>query len=536
MNARITLAAPTAVCMEQLDSALARVRTGPLAQGELWQRLQRTLEVSEAELVAALVDLHGVAVLDSAQWSRSVPGEFLQDVGCAIACDGQHYLHCEDPWSPPALRALAQAAHGAQLALALPGQVPARKPSREVQDVRMEVPPVQGNAVVRFVDSAIAGACRDGASDIHFETDRGGMSVKYRLDGVMALAGRLEDPQRAEETLSRIKVLAQLDITERRRPQDGRFRWCGADGESVDMRVSVMPSIFGEDAVLRILDKAQLRGTGRQMTLDALGFDEPTASRLRALARRPHGMLLMTGPTGSGKTTTVYAALSEVNDGLEKIVTIEDPVEYELPGVLQIPVNEQKGLTFATGLRSILRHDPDKILVGEIRDAETAEIAVQSSLTGHLVFTTVHANSLTDVLGRFQHLGIEPFALASALNGVVVQRLLRKLCEECRAWRALEDAEVARLRTLGLPQPERVACADGCPHCRHTGYKGRFVIAEIHEITDLHRDLIVRRATMSELKAAAYSPAQQRLLEIALVQVGKGTTNLEEVERVIGLV
>jgi general secretion pathway protein E len=352
----------------------------------------------------------------------------------------------------------------------------------------------------------------------------------------MAPGERLDDPQRAEEVISRIKVLAQLDITERRRPQDGRIHWQQKNGDSIDLRVSIMPSIFGEDAVLRLLDKAQLRHTEESMSLDMLGFDGAVAATIRTLATRPHGMLLITGPTGSGKTTTVYAALSEANDGLEKIVTIEDPVEYELPGVLQIPVNEQKGLTFATGLRSILRHDPDKILVGEIRDAETAEIAIQSSLTGHLVFTTVHANSLFDVLGRFQHFGIDPFALASALNGVVVQRLLRKLCPHCVLWKDTTAAERDKLSALGLPVPRQLPKAQGCAHCRQTGYRGRFVVAEVHELTDAVRDLIVRKTSMTELKETVYRDASTRLLAQAVARVEQGTTTLEEVARVVGLV
>jgi general secretion pathway protein E len=390
--------------------------------------------------------------------------------------------------------------------------------------------------VVQFVDAAIIQAYRDGASDIHFETNRAGVGIKYRLDGVMAVGERLNDPQRAEEVVSRIKVMAQLDITERRRPQDGRIHWSRAGHDTIDLRVSIMPSIFGEDAVLRLLDKAQLRHTQQSISLDVLGFDAELAGTIRSLAARPHGMLLITGPTGSGKTTTVYAALSEVNDGLEKIVTIEDPVEYELPGVLQIPVNEQKGLTFATGLRSILRHDPDKILVGEIRDSETAEIAVQSSLTGHLVFTTVHANSLFDVLGRFQHFGIEPFALASALNGVVVQRLMRKLCPHCTGWRPCTASEMAKLVALEIVAPTDLPVAQGCDLCRHTGYRGRFVVAEVHDISDQVRDLIVRRTSMSELKCVVHGNSASRLVAQAVAKVQQGVTTLEEVIRVVGLV
>lgn len=528
------MSAASALDLEGLDAAVALVRASSLApwkDGELSLRLRERLALDDEGLAQALQALHGVATLSPAEWARCVVRQQVPGSGWLVGSGPRTYLLSQDPWAPGAVQALARGGHGAwQLALARPGQEP-----RPAATATAAPAPVSDVPTVRFVDDAIAGAWRDGASDIHFESDRQGLALKYRLDGVMNPATRLQGTQAAEEAISRIKVLAQLDITERRRPQDGRFRWTGAAGASVDMRVSVMPSIFGEDAVLRLLDKAQLRSTGQDMNLAALGFEGGTAARLRALASRPHGMLLMTGPTGSGKTTTVYAALTEVNDGLEKIITIEDPVEYELPGVLQIPVNEQKGLTFATGLRSILRHDPDKILVGEIRDSETAEIAVQSALTGHLVFTTVHANSLADVLGRFQHFGVDPFALASALNGVVVQRLLRKLCPHCMGWRELRESDTVVLRRLELPAPERLPVAVGCTQCRQTGYRGRFVIAEVHDIDDALKDLILRRASMSELKALAGAQPGQRLLAVALAQVAPGTTSLEEVERVVGL-
>jgi general secretion pathway protein E len=395
--------------------------------------------------------------------------------------------------------------------------------------------PAQSSVAVSFVDAAIVRARELGASDIHFETHRDGMAVKYRLDGVMAAGERLADAERSEEVISRIKVMAQLDITERRRPQDGRIHWTHVKLDPIDLRVSIMPSIFGEDAVLRLLDKAQLRQSQESISLDLLGFDVEVGNTIRDLAGRPHGMLLITGPTGSGKTTTVYAALSEVNNGLEKIITIEDPVEYELTGVLQIPVNEQKGLTFATGLRSILRHDPDKILVGEIRDSETAEIAVQSSLTGHLVLTTVHANSLFDVLGRFRHFDIDPFALASALNGVAVQRLLRRVCSHCAQSRQATASEVAKLKLLGLPVPQTLLVAKGCEHCRNTGYRGRFVVAEVHDFNDEARDLIVAGASTSALKTLLYANPEERLLRRAIDKVEQGITTLEEVSRVVGL-
>lgn len=545
-----------------LDQALLRLRETKREPSNLWQGLLKELLVDAAELAQALQDWHGIAVLDDSQWAlvqlldgpqAKAPAQI--NVYC-VAVDAQKFLLTQDPWSTDATLALARNGQ-AQMQLALAKEVQwadlVQRASAQIAGQGDQGPvgdgghePALGLApasnspessdVVRFVDEAILHAYRDGASDIHFETNRTGVGIKYRLDGVMAHGERLNDPQRAEEVVSRIKVMAQLDITERRRPQDGRIHWSRNGQDSIDLRVSVMPSIFGEDVVLRLLDKAQLRQTEQRMSLNILGFDDGVAQTIRDLASRPHGMLLITGPTGSGKTTTVYAALSEVNDGLEKIITIEDPVEYELPGVLQIPVNEQKGLTFATGLRSILRHDPDKILVGEIRDSETAEIAVQSSLTGHLVFTTVHANSLFDVLGRFQHFGIEPFALASALNGVVVQRLLRKTCPHCKAWREPTPAERDKLRSLDLPVPDQLPVAKGCEHCRQTGYRGRFVTAEVHALTDAVRDLIVRRAAMSELRTAMYPDNTGRLLVQALDKVMQGVTTLEEVTRVVGLV
>jgi general secretion pathway protein E len=349
----------------------------------------------------------------------------------------------------------------------------------------------------------------------------------------MVAYARMDGDQAAQEVISRIKVLAKLDITERRLPQDGRFRLRMGNAE-VDMRVSVMPSVHGEDAVLRLLDKAQLRGREKAVTLDLLGFEAAHAGRIRELAQMPSGMLLITGPTGSGKTTTVYAALSEINTGLEKIITIEDPVEYELPGVLQIPVNERKGLTFAKGLRSILRHDPDRILVGEIRDAETAEIAVQSALTGHLVFTTVHANSVADIIGRFRHFDLDMFGFMSALNGVVVQRLLRRLCPCCAVRRPASDAErqwLARAGQLGVTQLDAPV---GCRDCHGTGYKGRFVVAEVHVVDDELRDHITEGAPLSTLKAHAAKQGVEPLVAQAARCVVGGRTTLEEVRRVVG--
>ncbi|OOG37824.1 GspE/PulE family protein [Polaromonas sp. A23] len=541
-----TTASANMATQHQLDMALVALRQSPALDGSICQMLIRTLGISESALATLLQDGHGITLIDDERWlqvnadpagdpANNSPGVMKITLGEELL------LLCEDPWSAEAMAAQARPAPvHMQLALARPGQLASLqknlKPKTSTPNLALSKGNVNNSfSVVQFVDQAIVRAYEEGASDIHFETDRRGVGIKYRLDGVMAPGERLDDG-RAEEVISRIKVLAQLDITERRRPQDGRIHWQRDGGDSIDLRVSIMPSIFGEDAVLRLLDKAQLRHSEQSMSLDVLGFDANVAAVIRELATRPHGMLLITGPTGSGKTTTVYAALSEANDGLEKIVTIEDPVEYELPGVLQIPVNEQKGLTFATGLRSILRHDPDKILVGEIRDAETAEIAIQSSLTGHLVFTTVHANSLFDVLGRFQHFGIDPFALASALNGVVVQRLLRRLCKHCGTWREPTSNEEKKLISLNLPVPLKLPVAHGCDHCRQTGYRGRFVVAEVHELTDKVRDLIVRKPSMTELKEIIYRDENTRLLMQALNQVAQGSTTLEEVTRVVGLV
>jgi general secretion pathway protein E len=536
--------------LEALNQALVNARKQTAVNGSLWVKLLEILQLKETVLQSLLLEAHGVACLVDEDLTQIKVLQGRQKINSqseaefvTLSRQGQVLLLTEDPWQSDAAMLLSRSSvAGAVLAVARPHQM-AHFAINSSAD-KLHNPEKLGvtnnnqssSPVVDFVDQAIAKAYEDGASDIHFETGRHRIVVKYRLDGVMAAGAIMETPVVAEEVVSRIKVLAQLDITERRKPQDGRFRWQHRSGDNIDLRVSIMPSIFGEDAVLRLLDKAQLRHSEESMSLDVLGFDDKVAKIIRALAERPHGMLLITGPTGSGKTTTVYAALTEVNNGLEKIITIEDPVEYELPGVLQIPVNEQKGLTFATGLRSILRHDPDKILVGEIRDPETAEIAVQSSLTGHLVFTTVHANSLLDVLGRFQHFGIEPFALASALNGVVVQRLLRKVCKHCVQSRLPTDEEIEKLKALDLFVPARLPVAVGCQLCRETGYKGRFVVAEVHQLSDKLRDLLVHKSSISELKKEAYIDNSSRLLVQAINNVQNGITTLEEVSRAIGLV
>ncbi|MBA5689973.1 GspE/PulE family protein [Rugamonas apoptosis] len=391
---------------------------------------------------------------------------------------------------------------------------------------------IQGEAspAVRLINSTVFDALRFEASDIHLESLPQGLVIKFRIDGVLNRIASVSNLALAEQAIARIKVLAELDIGEKRIPQDGRFR-VSAKGRDIDIRVSIMPSIYGEDAVLRVLDKKTLTDSVQRLTLDSLGFDSRTIQLLRRLASEPYGMMLVTGPTGSGKTTTLYAALTEINHGEDKFITIEDPVEYQLPGVLQIPVNEKKGLTFAVGLRSILRHDPDKILVGEIRDAETAQIAVQSALTGHMVFTSVHANNTFDVIGRFMHMGVDPYNFVSSLTGVVAQRLLRQNCPHCN-----EPVEVdARLlEESGIHDPAgyRFHAGRGCAQCRNTGYKGRRAVAEVLRLTDEIREMIIARASIRALKEQARKEGTRFLRDVALELVREGHTTLQEVNRV----
>jgi len=386
--------------------------------------------------------------------------------------------------------------------------------------------------VVRLVHSTLYDAHKSQASDIHLETAPGALSIKYRIDGVLTTVGAVQGADMAEQVISRIKVMSDLDIAERRVPQDGRFK-VSIQGREIDFRVSIMPSSFGEDAVLRILDRQALADHVEGLTLNHLGFDQPTMASFRRLSAEPYGMLLVTGPTGSGKTTTLYGAISEVNDGQDKIITIEDPIEYQLPGVLQIPVNEKKGLTFVRGLRSILRHDPDKIMVGEIRDPETAQIAIQAALTGHLVFTTVHANSVFDVIGRFSHMGVDPYSFVSALNGIAAQRLVRLLCVHC----AVEEWPTQELLAQSGIQPEqatgfRFRIGKGCGQCRGSGYRGRNAIAEMLMLNDEIRELIVAREPIRRMKDAAKRSGTRFLREAALDMVKAGQTSLQEANRV----
>jgi len=387
--------------------------------------------------------------------------------------------------------------------------------------------------VIRLVDTTLYNAIQRRASDIHIETQDDAVYVKYRVDGVLQPAMRPIDKRFHSTIISRIKVMAELDIAEKRVPQDGRFKLRLPD-KTIDFRVSVMPSVHGEDAVIRILDKESISEQFRELRLDILGFPEDELRRFRKYIAEPYGMVLVTGPTGSGKTTTLYGALSEIKSVEDKIITIEDPVEYQLKGITQIPINEKKGLTFARGLRSILRHDPDKIMVGEIRDPETAQIAIQSALTGHLVFTTVHANNVLDVLGRFLNMGVEPYQFVSALNCVLAQRLVRNICVHCK------HPATNITRTLLVESALDPALADsglffegsGCIECGGTGYKGRTAICELLDLSDTIRELILARRPTSEIKKQAREEGMRFLRESAVEQVLKGTTTLREVNKV----
>jgi type IV pilus assembly protein PilB len=386
--------------------------------------------------------------------------------------------------------------------------------------------------VIRLVDSTIYTAIQRRASDIHIETQDDAVHVKYRIDGMLQPAMRPIAKQFHSSIISRIKVMAELDIAEKRVPQDGRFK-LRMPGKTIDFRVSIMPSVHGEDAVVRILDKESISEQFTELSLDILGFPEAELKRFRKYIAEPYGMVLVTGPTGSGKTTTLYAALSEIKSVEDKIITIEDPVEYQLRGITQIPINEKKGLTFARGLRSILRHDPDKIMVGEIRDSETAQIAINSALTGHLVFTTVHANNVLDVLGRFLNMGVEAYQFVSALNCVLAQRLVRMICAHCRR-PATVSAQLLEESGLdpGLERTHVFYEGMGCIECNGTGYKGRTAICELLDLTDRIREMILEKRPTSEIKKAAREEGMRFLRDSAVERVLEGTTTLREINKV----
>ena len=386
--------------------------------------------------------------------------------------------------------------------------------------------------VIKLVDTTIFNALERRASDVHIETRDQELAIKYRIDGVLQYAMSPIAKEWYSAVISRIKVMSELDIAERRVPQDGRFR-VRYKGRLIDFRVSIMPTIYGEDAVLRVLDKESMSEKFSRLTLDVVGFSEQDLTKFRRYIKEPYGMVLVTGPTGSGKTTTLYAALSEIKNDEDKIITIEDPVEYQIKGITQIPVNEKKGLTFARGLRSILRHDPDKILVGEIRDQETAQIAINAALTGHLVFTTVHANNVLDVLGRFLNMGVEPYNFVSSLNCILAQRLVRVICPHCRHRVTYEDEYLVE-SGLDLNEWRSFPFNEGrgCMECSGTGFRGRTAIHEVLDLTEEIREMILERKATSEIKRAARRDGMTFLRHSALDRVRQGITTLREANKV----
>ncbi|MHB8483552.1 MAG: GspE/PulE family protein [Nitrospiria bacterium] len=400
------------------------------------------------------------------------------------------------------------------------------------ESISIEKMSKDASPVIRLVDTIVLTALQKRASDIHIEASDRQVEIKYRIDGVLYQAMDPMDIQYHAPLISRIKVMSELDISEKRVPQDGRFK-LRLENKKVDFRVSILPSIFGEDVVIRILDKEYIASDINELRLERLGFNPGDLKRFRKSIIEPYGMVLVTGPTGSGKTTTLYAALTEIKSTEDKIITIEDPVEYQLGAVVQIPVNEKKGLTFARGLRSILRHDPDKIMVGEIRDAETAQIAIQSALTGHLVFTTVHANNAFDVIGRFTNMGIEPYNFVSSLNCILAQRLVRTLCGDCK-----EETEISKqlMEDSGLTSEmilaHRFFHGKGCPECNGTGFKGRKAITEFLDLSDAIREMILSRRPSSEIRKEAIKEGMTTLRQAGLEKVFRGETTLREINRV----
>jgi general secretion pathway protein E len=551
---------PTELRVEQVRSVRARA----MVAGQSWlQLLQDEAQVDSATFVDLLGRLSGVEPMASVDLYAATP-DF--DVAAYVECarrdcvvlrDATHgvSLVVADPfaedtvqWAQRSIRGacslrlahldelrayLAQAEQTVRATEGSVGGLGTVDAAGEDELLSLEKIEADASPVVRVVSSILYDALKQEASDIHLKSTPAGMSVKFRIDGVLVPVSDVSGVDTAQRIISRIKVMSELDIAERRVPQDGRFRVKVRDGQ-VDFRVSVMPSIHGEDAVLRLLDRSTLTGSRDQMLqLADLDLAADALSTLRRLVAQPYGMVLVTGPTGSGKTTTLYAAIDEINSGHENIITIEDPVEYQLPGVLQIPVNEKKGLTFARGLRSILRHDPDKIMVGEIRDEDTAQIAVQAALTGHLVLTTVHANNVFDVVGRLLHMGVDPYSMASALVGVWAQRLLRVNCTEC-AHPYQPDAETIAMSGLDADgmAGKPLRCGRGCGHCRGTGYKGRRVVAEFLVMNDTLRELVATRAPVTALRAAAARQGTGSLRAAALDLFFRGETTLAEVNRV----
>lgn len=411
-------------------------------------------------------------------------------------------------------------------------QVVEKEGGDEEEVISVEKLADQDGSIIKLVNSIIFTAVQKRASDVHIESREEGVIIKYRIDGVLGEAMEAIDKKFQLPIISRIKVMSDLDISERRIPQDGRFRLKIKD-KLIDFRISIMPSIYGEDAVIRILDKEMITEALSELRLDLLGFSDDVLAKFSKYIVQPYGMVLVTGPTGSGKTTTLYAALTEIKSPEDKIITIEDPVEYQVEGITQIPINEKKGLTFARGLRSILRHDPDKIMVGEIRDPETAQIAIQSALTGHLVFTTVHANNVFDVIGRFLHMQVDPYSFISALNCILAQRLVRVLCKACR--KSFNYNEETLLESGLDPKVYKDTAfyeSQGCPECGFTGYRGRTAIAELLELSDEVREMILEKKPLSEVRKRAKLEGMVFLREVGMEKVLNGVTSLKELNKV----
>ncbi|WP_309367858.1 GspE/PulE family protein [Rouxiella aceris] len=527
-----------------------------LEVAERRQRLERLL-AEQPEQLAKLADAFGLYPLNNQQlaqaeldFSRLPLAEAISHGVLPLRLEDHNYLLLSDPFSLSE-RQWAQR-YTDRLGLCQPSWVDQQLESLsrqqrttdhlgqqesegQAEDALTEISLVsisrEQSPVIKLVNATLFDALQSRASDIHLESVSDGLVVKYRIDGVLHFITRSNGTQQAEQVISRLKVLGCMDISERRIPQDGRFKAL-IQQRAVDFRVSIMPSIHGEDAVLRVLDKSH----EQNLRLETLGFDQQTLSSIRQLTHMPYGMVLVTGPTGSGKSTTLYSALSELNSGESKIITIEDPVEYQLDGVLQIPVNDKKGLTFARGLRAILRHDPDIILVGEIRDGETAGIAVQAALTGHVVLSSVHANSVFSVLERFLYMQVEPASLITALNGVVAQRLVRQICPHCRESCPPDEQEIQDWDLTSEQLEQGVwAKGRGCDQCRQSGYHGRLALAEVLFFSDAMKEAMLARSSIRQLRETALRDGFIPLRAIAIEAALKGFTTLQEVKRVISI-
>jgi type II secretory ATPase GspE/PulE/Tfp pilus assembly ATPase PilB-like protein len=476
------------------------------------------LEENETTVKIAIADPSDISTIDSVE---SFLGKSVE-----VYAASKWAIHEALRKSETALQVLKDATEEFVL------QVVDREGGEEEEVISVEKLADQDGSIIKLVNSIIFTAVQKRASDVHIESREEGVIIKYRIDGVLSNAMDAIDKKFQLPIISRIKVMSDLDISERRVPQDGRFRLKIKD-KTIDFRISIMPSIYGEDAVIRILDKEMITEALSELRLDLLGFSDDVLGKFTRYIVQPYGMVLVTGPTGSGKTTTLYAALTEIKSPEDKIITIEDPVEYQIEGITQIPINEKKGLTFARGLRSILRHDPDKIMVGEIRDPETAQIAIQSALTGHLVFTTVHANNVFDVIGRFLHMQVDPYSFISALNCILAQRLVRVLCRTCREAVTYEEGILSESGLdPKLYKDTPFYESPGCPECGFTGYKGRTAIAEVLELSDEIREMILEKKPLSEVRKRAKKEGMVFLREVGMDKVLKGITSLRELNKV----